>query len=1030
MKIGLLQLSDIHIDQQDNSVLFKYEKIHQAVQEFIFEIDHLFLMVTGDSAFSGKEEEYIKVIDMLEGIMSNIQKIRNINISVITIPGNHDCDFSSGKPTIREMLIRNIAEGKIDTIDQSIIDELVETQEHYFNYVNYFEEADKKIYDTKLLKIYEYKLGPFKILFNCFNSSWISTLREKVGSLYFPIDNYKDQLSSSKGDLVISSLHHPLNWFTPENSRVLAETLEVNSDLVLTGHEHVSSASKVEDFSGNSTHYIEGGVLQDSYDNTFSQFNLILFNLESKQQKLVRYSWRESYYTNIFETDWVEYNRSISLNKTLFALSNDFISYLNDPGITIKHPRKTSVILEDIYLYPDARIVEINERPSKMDHIINLRKVISISDEIRMFLFGAERSGKSAFCKTIFRHYHTLGLIPIYINALDIKNSTLTEFNKIVYKNYIYQYSEGTLERYKQLEQKQKIIIIDDLDKCKLDNRVVLKLINEISIMYPNMILTGNEMMKYSEILENEDHENDILDSFNKYEIMQFGHLKRSQFVDKWNDLGQININEKKLLEKHDEMISDINTVIGNNFVPSFPFFLLILLQTSESGVPHNNKDSAYGYYYELLITQSFININMQHNEIDAYYTYISELAFRFYENDIYEFTHIEFEDFNSWHCNKYDVRNNFERTLKRLMDSSIIERRNDSYKFKYSYIYYYFVAKYLSVNITELEIKNEVSEMCSNVHIEEQANILMFLTHLSKDPFILFEIHKQAQRIFGEFEPTTLENDILALNNLAIELPKIVYHNIEVKKHREEQLIAKDVIERGNKEVAVTKKETAVTDNSAMDVAAKLNVAFKSIELLGQILRNYYGSIVANDKFRLAEESYMVGLRTLNSFLLFISENVNNLAIKIQKLIEQEEGNLSKAEIQKKASKILFNLSCAISYQTILKISESVGSKNLFSTYRKVSDKHNSVAVKLIEVSIKLDQSRSLPHNDIRELKEIAKDNVLATSLLKILVINHLYMFDTDRIEKQRICSLLDIPIGKQLSIDLTSTVKKNRRA
>lgn len=1028
MKIGILQLSDIHMSLGENSVLSKYDKIHSAIQEYIFELNHLFLVVTGDSAYSGQYEEYIKVIEMLEAVVTNIGSVKRINISFIIIPGNHDCDFKSGKPAIRNIIIKDIQSGETSRIDQSIIDELVVPQEQYFDYLQCLDSSENKLYDDRLFKSYEFNLDSYSIVFNCFNSSWISMLKEKPGSLYFPIEKFKEYLSTSKADLVISSIHHPLNWYIPENSRIIGETLEACSDLVLTGHEHVSTASKIEDFSGNITQYIEGGVLQESHAPTISQFNFLIFDMVLKKQKINRYSWNQSYYSAVFETEWIAYHRSISQNKSVFVLSNEFNAYLNDPGITIRHPRKTNVVLEDIYLYPDARLVEISEKAGKIDKIVNLQNVISFTEEFKVFIFGSERSGKSAFCKKIYRHYHNNGLIPVYISALEIKNNTLLEFNKVVYKNYIYQYSDGTLEKYKQLEQNKKVVIIDDLDKCKLNSKSVLELLSNIIDMYPNLVVTGNEIMKYSDLLEDKNGEEDILSIFEKLEIMQFGHLKRSQLVNKWNSLGPINnISEVELMEKHDKMIADINIVIGNNFVPSFPFFLLILLQTAESGLPHNNKDSAYGYYYELLITQSFININLQHKEIDAYYTYISELAYDFFEKDLFEFSYFEFEQFNRGICQKYDLSNDFERTLKRLINSSIIESRNDSFKFKYSYIYYYFVAKYFSMKITDEKIRNKISEMCSNVHIEEYANILMFLTHLSKDPFMLYEIHKQAQKIFAEFSPTTLEKDIEALNNMSVEIPKIIYHNIEVKKHREEQLIARDEMERGKQEVAVTKK-VKKSDNSAMDVAAKLNDAFKTIEILGQILRNYYGSIEATEKYFLAEESYMVGLRTLNSFLSVINENINNLANKIQKAIEQEEGNHNKSDIQKKTGKLLFNLCCAISYHTIIKVSESVGSKDLYSTYQKISEQHKSVAVRLIEVSIKLDQSRSLPFNDIKALKEYASDNIIAMSLLKVLVINHLYMFDTDRIEKQRICSLLDIPMGKQIAIDLISTQKKDR--
>ncbi|OMF28478.1 metallophosphoesterase [Paenibacillus peoriae] len=1028
MNVGILQLSDIHMELNNNSILLKYEKIPRAIQEHIFELDHLFLTITGDSAYSGKEEEYIQVIEMLEGIKEKIQTIKNIDITFIIIPGNHDCNFKLGNPSVRNALIENIQEGsKLD--DQGIIDELVKPQEKYFDYLKYFEPSTNIIYDDKLLKSYLFSMNGHNIIFNCLNSSWISVLREKPGGLFYPIEKYREHLSSLKGELVVSAIHHPRNWYYPENSRILNNFLEKYSDLILTGHEHVSTVRKIDDFEGGTTQHIEGGVLQETGVTTTSEFNFIIFNLVGKIQKIIRYSWNEDYYSSIFETEWLAYSRSASLTNSAYLLSVEFSNLLNDPGINIKHPRKTKVLLEDIYLFPDAKKVLVDENTDKKAQIINLDKITTYYENFKIFIFGAERSGKSAFCKMVFNHFYNRGYVPVYLNAVDIKGTSITEFNKLLYKRFSFQYSDEMLEKYRQLEQKKKIIIIDDLHKCKQNNDLVLELLSNLLVVYPNIIVTGNEMLKFSNLLSDGEFQNDSMDNFEKYEIIQFGHLKRSQLVDKWNRIGQVNLSENEILEKHDLMVADINTVIGNNFVPSYPFFLLILLQTAESGLPHNNKDSAYGYYYELLITQSFMNINMQHNEIDAYYTYIAELAYEFFNKDIYEFSKLEFIDFNDYMSKKYGLNHDLERTLKRLVNSSIIELYSGTYRFKYSYIYYYFVAKYFSMKITDEKIRNIIAEMCRNLHIEEYANILMFLTHLSKDPFILDSLYVQAQEVFKEFDPTKLDNDIELLNKLAVEIPRIVYQSIEVKKHREEKLIAKDEVERSMQETAVTAREPrSRRKDSVMDVVSRLNVAFKTIEILGQILRNYYGSIEATEKNQLATETYMIGLRTLNSFLSLISDNVANIASKIQRMIERQETNPNKPEIEKLARKILFDLCCAISYQAIIKVAESVGSKELYLTYRQITNQNPFTSVKLIEISIKLDQLRTLPFNDIKTLKESIEDNVMAMSILRVLVINHLYMYDTNYTEKQRICSLLNIPIGKQLSIDLTSTQKKNR--
>jgi hypothetical protein len=141
-----------------NSVLDKSKKIHCALQEHIFDLNHLFITITGDSAYSGKNEEYMQVIDMIEGISLELKSIKeDIEISYIIIPGNHDCDFSAGKPTIRNMIVKNI-QGEFEDMDSAMMDEMVSPQFQYFEYLKYFEPVNKNV-DDKLFKSYTISQG-------------------------------------------------------------------------------------------------------------------------------------------------------------------------------------------------------------------------------------------------------------------------------------------------------------------------------------------------------------------------------------------------------------------------------------------------------------------------------------------------------------------------------------------------------------------------------------------------------------------------------------------------------------------------------------------------------------------------------------------------------------------------------------------------------------------------------------------------------------------------------------------------------
>ena len=126
-----------------------------------------------------------------------------------------------------------------------------------------------------------------------------------------------------------------------------------------------------------------------------------------------------------------------------------------------------------------------------------------------------------------------------------------------------------------------------------------------------------------------------------------------------------------------------------------------------------------------------------------------------------------------------------------------------------------------------------------------------------------------------------------------------------------------------------------------------------------------------------------------------------------------------------------------------IKQISSAIGSEYLSETFKEIKEKNDSIAYNLIDTSIKLEFFKDFPHEEIKKLKEKLteqkspytqkgkfpvgrKYNTLPFTILKQMVINYLYMFPVDAGEKQRICSMLEIPIQTQLLIGAISTQKK----
>ena len=72
MKIGIIHFSDIHFKEkiEDNSVLKKKNKIVEKLKNQILAFDKIFLVISGDLAFSGQEKEYLIFNDFIKEIIN------------------------------------------------------------------------------------------------------------------------------------------------------------------------------------------------------------------------------------------------------------------------------------------------------------------------------------------------------------------------------------------------------------------------------------------------------------------------------------------------------------------------------------------------------------------------------------------------------------------------------------------------------------------------------------------------------------------------------------------------------------------------------------------------------------------------------------------------------------------------------------------------------------------------------------------------------------------------------------------------
>lgn len=749
-----------------------------------------------------------------------------------------------------------------------------------------------------------------------------------------------------------------------------------------------------------------------------------LYNGNSEFQNLLR-----KHLTNCILDLQKANGASIRSEATTSQVSKTFENYLNNVEVVFAHSKVDVVTLEHVYIAPDLR--DLNQKQTKSYTAINLDALSDAIDVdgIKYVLIGNDLAGKTATCKYLFQKYFRFGLTPVFLKGSDIKNNIrIDALQKLINEKIEEQYERPFA--FSPDQGKEYIFIIDDFQKAsKGKNKYWATLINNLDTLCPNLIISGSNLMPI-ESLESQDPFKD----FKIYSILEFGPRFRHDLVYRWFTIGieERFIDQNELRRKVDEALEHIKTIVGKGYVPSYPFYLLSILQSLESGNTQGQNYSIHGFYYEHLINDCFVKAVIDKKEISLFYNYLTHFCFHLFELQAVELNKEDFWAFHSAYCNKYDLTYSPEKLLQAL-DAAKLITVSETIQIKEKYIYYFFVAKYIANNISEPSIRELISNMISRIFRDEYSSIIMFVTHLSKDGFIIQELIEKANQIFPDTEICRLEGDIAKVNELIESIPEQVLELIDVEENRKSALQAeeKDKMEKEFEKESHSYDEIGLEDDlSEIDIYARITLALKTIDILGQIAKKYWGELDGEKKLEIVMTTYGLGLRTLGYYLNLLQSNSDHIVRHVKELITQkhirDQFALQKS-VDETARNFIFRLCFLSSFGLTKRVSNSIGYDKLKNSFDKALDINPVNSVKLIDLAIRLGFSGiSSQIESIADYEGIMKNNKLSFLVLRNLAIDHLYMFDTDYKTRARLFQILNITEKEQLKIDATSKVKK----
>lgn len=1019
MQVALLQLSDIHIKDGEHPVLSRADAIKGAIQEAAPNAAGCLIVISGDVAYSGSQAQYDLAYGFLDSLRGNLLGLQPIkSVEFVAVPGNHDCDFEN-ESDIRDFLLQDVAALYHSDIhpNSDRTQALVAVQKQFFAF-------EAKLTQSKELGVGErlswsrlFKFDNYTILCNCFNTAWLSRKNELQSKLFLPSSALN--IGSAQGSISACVFHHPYNWLDAGNYRILRDAVEQTSDIVFTGHEHVAGATSLERFSGERLHYVEGAALQGDAGLLDSAFNLLLVDFETGEQRVHEFKWNGDYYARKGQANWTSLIRNPVRERHLFRTNKTFNDFLSGTGVAFTHKRKRDLHLRDIFVYPDLQRWSVQSFAAgehKARTVYSKDVLQHFRDTNYVFVTGSDDIGKTSLLKALFMDLSS-SLVPVWLSGRDLtRKFSEHRFESLIAMAVEAQYDSSSVERFLQLDRDRTALFVDDFQFSTLNRSQQAQFVEAAKNRFAHIFVTASDAFGIKEL-----RVDDPFLDFDNCQIKELGHRLRGRLIHRWLEVGRETRDEMETLDNEVRITERIvTTLLGKNVVPSTPLNVLSLLQLVESSQSHAVTDGSYGAMYEVLIKARLSEggaHGVMQGEMRA--NYLSVIAYSMFTAEQQTLTETQLRRLNDEYAKKFDFKPDFPAIIKELVNASALEHRNGGYGFKYNHYYFYFVAKYFERALRRKDspervvLERQLHDMADRIHSEELANILLFYLYLTQDWELVTYLLSNAAKIYSNKPPADLKTDVAFVNKIYTEPPKMLISDLDIEQHQDEYRRRLDEAEeQGSGPTALDAK---LKYHEELTDIHKVNIAFKTLQVLGQVLRSSAATLEADQRLKIASECYMLGLRTLRAILTISEANVQQLRLYLAAMIHEQaavrDRNMTEEELLRITDEGVIWLTFNCAYSTLKKISYSVGHQHLGETYdRIIEDKGQNIAIRLTDLAIKLEYMKVVPEFEITHLRDQVIGNLFSYSLLRQMIGDYLYLYRVDLRTSQKLGHMFNI--------------------
>ncbi len=718
--------------------------------------------------------------------------------------------------------------------------------------------------------------------------------------------------------------------------------------------------------------------------------------------------------SEIYTLESEDRHQIIQKIKREFLINSEFESKITDLSIPLKHSKKNKLVLSDVFIFPDleplisddSNIIEYPNSSELIDKVKN-------DETINILIEGADQAGKTSLLYVLYKRYYEMGFSPIYLRG---KYCNETDVKRLVKKALKEQYSNDKVDMF--FQQERKILLLDNFHKSSLNSKYKKNLVESFNKYFEVIIVTSDNTYSSKNVTEEATSFKDYL----KYKLLPLGHEKRSELIEQWLLIGEnkLTIQEEVILSNVKARFNEIDSLIGNRLMPSYPIFILTLLQSLDENL-QNFSQTSYSNIYLVLIKAGLVKEGVRDSVLTSLLNILKELAFYIYAKEKSPFNREDFENFMIDYSSKYFRHKTLtnDKILTTLCNSNILKFDDEYYIFSYKYIYYFLIAQKIS---TDIESHQElIYDLCNNIHLEINANILIFLSHHSKAQILIDSIVFTSEIPFDKASPLTLNKDdefVKFITEFTNKIKDEIIEDINPKEEIKKELKKKDNLERRKGNFDDDDNEKSIPTQ-----AIEMNQAFRTVKIIGQIVKNQSGDFEKEKLIKLVEAAY----NTIFRFLGYYSEMLvqdKDLLIEamVDDIMKKEEekkskhGDVDVKMIEKTVRNFLQFISWRICVDSMTNLMFSIGTKGQNELFDRVNSNMNSTASKIVTFAIKTFYDKI----DTKELEKLFKeveDNYLAQCILREYIKRYLYTNFIERKKRDRIIQIAGFSKSRLIS-------------